>query len=76
MEPRRKPKFVTVREYPAVGIHRVRILQDLRTQLRVLDIREYQPPEGFSRYGVRLKSRSDLELLWSVLTAVLRDPIF
>jgi hypothetical protein len=74
MDRRRKPKFVTLQEFPAVGIFRVRILRDLVTRIRVLDIREITPSGEFSRYGVRLKSRADLEFLSSVIQAVLRDP--
>jgi hypothetical protein len=77
MRNRSKPKFVTLRAYPAVGVFRVRILEDQRTRLRVLDIREALPDPGkFSRYGVRIANRWDLELLSSVLLSVLRDPIF
>jgi hypothetical protein len=65
---------VTLREFPAVGVFRVRIQKDLVTRIRVLDIREILPTGEFSRYGVRLKSRADLELLSSVILAVLWDP--
>jgi hypothetical protein len=76
MEPKRKPKFVTLREFPAVGVFRVRIREDLGTRTRVLDIREVLPTGEFSRYGIRIKSRWDAELLWSILSSVLRDPQF
>ncbi|MBV8878873.1 MAG: hypothetical protein JO332_02805 [Planctomycetaceae bacterium] len=71
-----KPKFVTLREYPQVGPYRVRILEDGVTRSRCLDIREHVHPQGLSRYGIRIKFRSDLEFLRDVLGAVLRDPLF
>lgn len=72
---RSKPKFVTLREYPQVGVHAVRILEDERTKRRCLDIREVRFPEGLSRYGIRIRSRADVEFLTTVLLAVLRDPL-
>ena len=65
---------MTLQEFPAVGVFRVRIQKDLVTRIRVLDIREIMPTGEFSRYGIRLKCRADLELLSSVILAVLRDP--
>jgi hypothetical protein len=44
------------------------------TRWRVFDIREVLPTGEFSRYGVRIWNRADLELLSSVILAVLRDP--
>jgi hypothetical protein len=64
---------VTLSEFPAVGPFRVRIQRDLVTQVRILDIRQILPTGEFSRYGVRIWSRADLELLSSVILAVLRD---
>ena len=72
---RKKPKFVTLREYPEVGVLRVRIIEDRVTRLRCLDIREYRHPEGLTRYGIRIKVRSEVEFLKDVLCAVLRDPL-
>jgi len=74
MERRHKPKFVTLQDFPAVGPFRVRIQRDLGTRIRVLDIRQLLPTGEFSRYGVRIWNRADLELLSSVILAVLRDP--
>ena len=73
---RKKPKYVTLREFPWVGVLRVRIQEDLVTRIRVVDIREVEMSGEFSRYGVRVKNRADLELLSSVILAVLRDPLF
>jgi hypothetical protein len=75
MNGRHKPRFVTLREYPQVGSLRVRIVEDETTRRRCLDLREWQFGKGFSRYGVRIWSRSDLETLWNLLTAALRDPL-
>ena len=66
---------MTLREYPQVGALTIRILEDETTRRRCLDLREWQSGKGLSRYGVRIWARSDLETLWSVLTAVLRDPL-
>ena len=75
MDRRHKPRFVTLREYPKVGSLRVRILEDETTRRRCLDLREWQFGKGFSRYGVRIWTRNDVESLWNVLTAALRDPL-
>ena len=75
MDERHKPRFVTLREYPRVGPLQVRILEDETRRRRCLDLREWHFGKGFSRYGVRIWTHSDLETLWNVLTAVLRDPL-
>ena len=74
MERRHKPKFVTLREFPSVGVHRVRILEDRGTLCGCLGIREVQLGKGLSRYGIRIKVRSEVEFLRDVPAAVLRDP--
>ena len=58
-----------------MGLLRIRILEEERTRLRHLDLREYRFPSGWSRYGVRIKARSEVEFLIVVLAAVLRDPL-
>ncbi len=75
MNRRGRPKFVTLREFPDAGALRIRILEDERTRLRVLDIRTILPGGSLSRYGVRVANRGDLELLTNILLAVLRDPL-
>jgi len=75
MEGRHKPRYVTLREYPSVGLLRVRVIEDERTRLRHLDVREYRFPEGWSRYGIRIKVLSEVAFLRDVLGAVLRDPL-
>jgi len=75
MEGRHKPRYVTLREYPSVGLLRVRIIEEEQSRLRHLDLREYRFPSGWSRYGVRIKARSEVEFLIVVLAAVLRDPL-
>jgi hypothetical protein len=74
MDRRRKSKFVTLSEFPAVGPFRVRIQRDVVSRVRIFDIRQVLPTGEFSRYGVRIWNRADLELLSSVILAVLRDP--
>ena len=64
---------MTLQEFPAIGPFRVRIQKDLVSRVRIFDIREILPTGGFSRYGVRIWNRADLELLSSVILAVLRD---
>jgi hypothetical protein len=49
-------------------------VRDLVTKGRVVDIRRILPTGDFSRYGVWIWNRADLELLSSVILAVLRDP--
>jgi len=44
------------------------------SRVRIFDIREVLPTGGFSRYGVRIWNRADLEFLSNVILAVLRDP--
>lgn len=54
-----------LREYPAVGKYRIRLLRD-RTRKLVLDVREYVSGdsfEGFTRRGVRLGALEDLRAL-------------
>ena len=76
MNGRRKPKFVTLREYPQAGPLVVRLLEDERTRTKVVDVREYRFPEGLLRNGFRIRKRTDVALLVTVLEAVLRDPLF
>lgn len=62
-----------LREFPPVGRYRVRLTRNPRRPLDppALDIREYirsDTFEGFTRRGIRLASRADLEMLRDVLT--------
>ena len=65
-----------VREYPPLGKYRVRLVSNPRapgTQ-PVLDIREYvaaESFEGFTRRGIRLGDRAQIDLLRDILKEVL-----
>lgn len=72
-------KEKVLREFPSLGgKYRVRLLQDPRTKGKSLDIREYVVDhnsgfEGFTRRGIRLSERAQVELLRHVLSELLRD---
>ena len=70
-------KEQTVREFePIGGKYRVRILQNIRSSGMVLDIREYVDAEsfsGFTRRGIRLSDRAQVDHLRDILTVVLKD---
>lgn len=64
-----------LREFPPVGKYRVRLLQTNKS--RVLDVREYVSSdtfEGFTRRGIRLSNRAELDLLRDILKEILDDP--
>ncbi len=65
-----------VREFPPLGKYRIRLLRNPRRpgEGPVLDIREYVSSntfEGFTRRGIRLADRAELDLLRDVLREVL-----
>lgn len=65
-----------LREFPPVGKYRVRLLQNSKKpdSEPSLDIREYVNAdsfEGFTRRGIRLTDRSQMDLLRDVLTEAL-----
>ena len=65
-----------LREFPPVGKYRVRLTKNPRRPLDppALDIREYvhsESFEGFTRRGIRLSARADLEMLRDVLAEVI-----
>lgn len=65
-----------LREFPPVGKYRVRLVHNPRRadQDPVLDIREYvhsEKFEGFTRRGIRLSDRAQIDLLRDVLKEVL-----
>lgn len=67
---------VEVRELIPVAKYRVRILENLKTHRRALDIREHLTThsfDGYTRRGIRLTERSQVELLRDVLTEVLKS---
>lgn len=71
-------KEEVLREFPPVGKYRVRLLSGSRAKEKTLDIREYvvnhdSSFEGFTRRGIRLGDRAQVELLRDVLSELLRD---
>lgn len=70
-------KEEVLREFPPVGgKYRVRLLSGERANQKVLDIREYvcgETFEGFTRRGIRLSDRAQVELLRDVLSELLLD---
>ena len=73
-----------VREYPSLGKYRVRLVANTRSgntkvSKPVLDIREYvkaESFEGFTRRGIRLTDRTQLDLLRDVLKEILEGDDF
>jgi hypothetical protein len=69
-------KEEVLREFPPLGKYRLRLLSDAEAKGRTLDIREYvssETFEGFTRRGIRLSDRAQVELLRDVLSELLRD---
>jgi hypothetical protein len=69
-------KEEVLREFPPLGKYRVRLLSNARAKERILDIREFvssETFEGFTRRGIRLGDRAQVELLRDILSEVLRD---
>ncbi len=65
-----------LREYPPVGKYRVRLVHNPKRPDAdaVLDIREYvssETFEGFTRRGIRISDRAQIDLLRDVLKEVL-----
>ena len=77
-EPRKRKavKEDVVREFPPLGKYRVRLVSNPRApgEKPVLDIREYvaaESFEGFTRRGIRLGDRAQIDLLLDILKEVL-----
>ena len=65
-----------IREFPPLGKYRVRLVAHPKTREKTLDIREYissETFEGFTRRGIRLSDRAQVELLRDVCSELLRD---
>ena len=65
-----------LREFPPVGKYRIRLLQNPKRPAEApsLDIREYIASdtfEGFTRRGIRINDRAQLDLLRDILKEVL-----
>jgi len=74
--PQKPLREEVLHEYPPVGKYRVRLVHNPRRsgQPPVLDIREYvnsETFEGFTRRGIRLTDRAQIDLLRDVLKEVL-----
>lgn len=74
-------KEEVLREYPPLGKYRMRLLRNPKkpTELPTLDIREYissETFEGFTRRGIRLQDRAQMDLLRDVLKEILETPSF
>lgn len=69
-------KEEVLQEYPPVGKYRVRLVHNLRrpSENPTLDIREYissETFEGFTRRGIRIGDRAQMDLLRDILKEVL-----
>jgi hypothetical protein len=68
-----------LREFPPIGRYRVRLVKNKRSSDPVLDIREYVKGaefEGFTRRGIRISARAEMDLLRDVLKEVLEQAGF
>lgn len=75
-KPRRRERNEILKEYPPVGKYRIRLIQNSGKPESdpVLDIREYvtaETFEGFTRRGIRLGDRAQIDLLRDILKEVL-----
>ena len=67
-------KEEVIKELPPVSKYRVRVLQNPKTQATVLDIREFvssESFEGFTRRGIRITNRAEVDALRDHLGEVL-----
>lgn len=67
-------KEEVLREFPPLGKYRVRVVMNPRTKVKTLDIREYvqgETFEGFTRRGIRIWDKLQLELLKDILREIL-----
>jgi len=78
----KKPqKEEVIREFPPLGSkYRVRVLENPNTHAKTLDIREYVVAsdnsfEGYTRRGIRLTDRAQLDLLRDILREILEQSI-
>lgn len=65
-----------IREFPPIGKYRIRLVAHPTTREKSLDLREFvslDSFEGFTRRGIRLVDRAQVELLRDILSEVLRD---
>ncbi len=75
--PSTQRRDVVIRELIPVGRYRVRVLEDEKAKRRVIDIREYLSGgsafEGYTRRGIRLTDRAQVDLLRDALREILES---
>lgn len=65
-----------IREFPPLGKYRIRLVKNPRrpNEKPVLDIREYvsgESFEGFTRRGIRIQDRAQMDLLRDIIREIL-----
>lgn len=71
-------KEEVLREFPPLGKYRIRLMLNVKTKAKVLDIREFisgETFEGFTRRGIRLTDRAQYDLLGNILKEILDSQI-
>ena len=74
--PSTQRKDNVIRELTPVSRYRVRVLEDDKSRKRVVDIREWilgDSFEGFTRRGIRLTDRAQVDLLRDALREILES---
>jgi len=74
--PSTQRKDNVIRELAPVSRYRVRVLEDDKSRKRVVDIREWilgDSFEGFTRRGIRLTDRAQVDLLRDALREILES---
>lgn len=69
---------VVTREWPPLGKYRVRLVEHPKTHEKSLDIREYVSGssfEGYTRRGIRLNARAQIDLLRDALKEILESSL-
>ena len=79
-ERKARPDPVIVREFPAIGKYRVRLVKSSAgpKASTVLDVREYAKGpsfEGFTRRGIRLATAAEAQALREALEVIERDAL-
>lgn len=65
-----------IRELTPVSRYRIRVLEDDKSKKRVVDIREFllgESFEGYTRRGIRLTDRAQVDLLRDALREILES---
>lgn len=69
-----------LREFPPIGKYRIRLVRSGKTKTTTLDIREYvstETFEGFTRRGIRITERAQVDLLRDICAQILdNDQLF